>query len=240
MFSKFRKKSKMKKIVLHVGTHKTGTTSFQESMEENAEALIAEGIRPIFGQVFKNGKPVSRTRANHVHFAHLLLRPEVLTGARYRQTVPTLSREERHRELETLAKSIAVFKEETLLISCEGLCFLRTAEEKNLLQQFLKLVGRELQTLIVFRNNTEWRDSWENQLKKDKNGLFEKVSAESPDVSIVGQWYFDKAAIQTFWEPFNLTRIDYDGHVNIVQALYDEMGTSTVKLETDVFTNLRA
>jgi hypothetical protein len=230
----------MKKIILHVGTHKTGTTSFQKSMETNVEALLQQDIRPIFGQVFRNDKPVLRKRANHVHFSHLLLRPDVLTGARYRRSVPVLSNAERHRDLETFAQELLDCKEETLLISSEGLCFLRTAEEQNLLYELARLVGRDLRTFIVFRNDTEWRNSWNNQLQKNKSGLFEKVSAENPDISIVGEWYFDKSAIQKFWEPFNLTKIDYDMHPNIVQTLYHEMGVSIENFETEFFTNLRS
>jgi hypothetical protein len=230
----------LSKIILHVGTHKTGTTSFQSSMEENAEALIAQGIRPIFGTVYKNNRATLRTRANHMHFAHLLLRPEVLTGARFRRTVPMMSDEERLQELERFSQEVANFKEETILISCEVLCLLRTEEEQFLLQKFLTNVGREVSTLIAFRNDIEWRESWINQLKKDKNGLFEKVSSENIDVSIVGPWYFEKSAIRAFWSAFNLTEIDFNSHSNIVKALYDEMRIGSQTIETDFFKNLRA
>lgn len=230
----------MKKIILHAGTHKTGTTSFQKSIETNVDALLSQGIRPIFGKVFRNNTATLRKRANHDHFSHLLLRSDILTGSRYRRWVPITSNEERHRELESFANELVDFKEEILLISSEALCFLRTADEQNLLQEFARLVDRKLFAFIVFRNDTEWRNSWINQLKKNKDGLFEKVSAESPDVSIVGEWYFDKSTIQKFWEPFNITKIDYGANPNIVQTLYREMGVSTENFETNFFTNLRS
>ena len=36
-----------KRLILHIGTHKTGTSSFQRSLQNNAQSLIGAGIRPI-------------------------------------------------------------------------------------------------------------------------------------------------------------------------------------------------
>ena len=227
----------MKQLVLHIGTHKTGSTSFQKSMRKNADALVSLGVRPILSPVFQNGKRVSGKRANHVHFLHLVLRPEVLSGARFRGEVPVLSDQQRRRQLDRLAQRLADFEDETLLLSAEGLCFLRNADEQALLRRFLKGVGREVRTMVVFRNEADWRTRWENQLIKEGGGFYEIVRAEPDDVSILGDWYFDKREIQEFWSPFGLCQINYEAHPNIVEALYSEIGLPPGQLQTDIFKN---
>lgn len=150
-----RKTHRLKQLVIHIGTHKTGTSSFQNSMLKNAETLISHGVRPIRGPSFQNGKRGSFKKANHMHFAHLILRPEIRSGARVRGRVPILSDEQRQRQLDNLAQRLSNFEEEILLLSAEALCFLRSADEQALLRRFLKGVGREVRTLVVFRNEVD-------------------------------------------------------------------------------------
>ncbi len=143
----------------------------------------------------------------------------------------------RVKKLEALAQRLEGYSEQTLIISSEALCFLRTTREYELLFRFIERIGRDVQTLLVFRNNQDWRESWRNQLTKKHSSIFEAVSAEEKNVSILGEWYFNKAAIRDFWKPFNLLEFDYDEHQNIVDALYNGMGISTDTLETNIFVN---
>ena len=230
----------LKRLVLHIGTHKTGTSSFQESLKKNAKTLISCGIRPVRGPVFQDGKRVpGKNRVNHTHLTHLLLRPEIRSGARVRRTVPVLSPEQRLRQLDRLAERLSGLDEETLLISAEGLCFLREASEQALLRRFVERVGREVQTLVVFRKEGDWRASWENQLMKQSNEIYQIAKTEAEDVSLLGDWYFDKTAIKEFWAPFNLHQIEFEAHTNIVKPLYDAIGQSDGGLQTEVFKNRR-
>ena len=61
-----------KKIILHVGTHKTGTTTLQEYIRDNAANFSANGLyyAPL-EEVFSD-----RVRAHH-HFAHLLAQDKI-------------------------------------------------------------------------------------------------------------------------------------------------------------------
>ena len=230
----------MKRLFLHIGTHKTGTSSFQLSLKKNEEDLIANGFRTVFGPVYRGKKLAPNKKgANNNFFANLLLRPEVRSGARIRGWVPELTRDQCVRELENQANEISKFDEETLIITSEVLCFLRTPYEQELLQKFVKDVGRETHSLVVFRNEKEWRASWENQLTKDINVAREIAREKDRDASILGDWYYDKAKIREFWAPFNLREIEYEAQRNIVQTLYSEMGVSLESEKTDVFINLR-
>jgi hypothetical protein len=230
----------MKKIVIHIGTHKTGTTSFQMSMKVNKKSLESQGIRPILSPVMENGLITSRKTANHIRFGHMLLRQEILTPGRYSRRVAIISSEERHSKLEAFAKRLAYFEEETLLISTESLCFLRTTNEQDLLKRFIDITGRELSTIVVFRNEKDWRESWNAELSKYQTNTFEKIHIESPETSILGHWYFDKDAIRKFWEPFNLRQINYEEHSNIVESLYSTMNINSENIKTCLFKNIRS
>lgn len=64
-----------KTIILHVGIHKTGTTTLQEHIRKNSEKFSAKGLyyAPL-DEVFSD-----RTRAHH-HFAHLLSQDKILNN----------------------------------------------------------------------------------------------------------------------------------------------------------------
>ena len=107
------------------------------------------------------------------------------------------------------------------------------------LRRFLDRVGREVQTLVVFRNTQDWRESWLHQLEKDPSGVA-RIAREQPDeVSLLGDWYFDKAAIRSFWSPFNLCELGYEGHDNIVAAMIEKLGLPGDDLVSDFFSNKR-
>lgn len=76
-------------------------------------------------------------------------------------------------------------------------------------------------------------------MSKDLSGLIEIARAENEDVSILGEWYYNKSEIQKFWAPFNLHQLKYEAHPNIVDALFSEIGVPLGKLQTDVFKNTR-
>lgn len=138
-----------------------------------------------------------------------------------------------------MARRLSDFDEETVLISSEALCFLRTASEQETLCKFLESTGRQIQTLAVFRDEIAWRASWESQLTKASHDAHKIARAEDEDVSILGDWYFDKNAIKAFWAPFNLNQFEYEAHANIVDVLYKEIGLSLEELQTGIFKNRR-
>lgn len=229
----------LKRIVLHIGTHKTGTTSFQKSLGHNRDALMARGVRPILSPRFHRGRRLQGLSANNVLFGDLLLRPGIKSVTRIRGGVPDWTEEQRRQRLDALADKLKAFPEDTLLISSEALCFLRTAEEYEALSRFLETVGRHVQVLVAFREDQAWRDSWTNHVTAKSRRVARIVRAESEDVSILGEWYFDKSAIRDFWKAFDTTEIDYDRQPNVIEALYEALGVPMDALETDIFVNKR-
>lgn len=228
-----------KRLVLHIGTHKTGSSSFQRSLQRNAGALIDRGVRPLRERIPGREAPPLR-RANATGIAHLFLRPELQTGARIRGEVPALTQKEKAQRRAALAARIARMDEETVLISAEVFCFLRTEDEQESLRAFVAATGRRVETLAVFRNDAEWRKSWADQLAKDarvSRALDE--AADGPGHDLRGEWIFDRGAIRGFWAPFGLREIDYDACPNIVAALYGALGIDPEGLAIDFRLNRR-
>lgn len=54
----------MRKLILHIGTHKTGTTSIQTALEENRDWLRERGL------VYPDGGPIYETRLPHHAWSH--------------------------------------------------------------------------------------------------------------------------------------------------------------------------
>ena len=126
----------------------------------------------------------------------------------------------------------------TVLISAEAFCFLRTKEEWQNIREFAEMTNRRLEAIIVFRNNSDWRVSWENQLRYGLNLL--DTSHDLPsELRLDGSWYFDKEAIRSFWSPIKLSELIYEDHPNIVEAIYQSFGVQTDNLKTDQRLNLR-
>ncbi len=146
---------------------------------------------------------------------------------------------QRLRRLRRLAERLAGMEEDTLILSAEGLCFLRTEEERKRLSGFLGQIGRRVETFVVFRNSADWRESWLAQLT-DREGTIDMARAEPEDRSILSDWYFDKEAIRQFWSPFNLTELRYEDHPNIVPALLERMGVERKGLDLDLRKNVRS
>jgi len=232
-------------LFLHVGTHKTGTTSFQKSLVRNEHALRTAGLRPILWK--KTGpKGNRRSTGNHAAFSHAILRDEVRSGARVRGSVPNDGPRRKADRLDRIARRVATAAEPSVVISTEALCFLRTDEEQQVLRDFLAKVDREVRVLITFRAAADWRRSWLGQLQKMKPALggvsvFDEIQSDPEDVRICGDWYFDQDAIRAFWSPFDLTELTYEAEPNMVTALYREMGIDHqgLELDTDIYANQR-
>ena len=227
-----------KRLILHIGTHKTGTSSFQSSLVDNRPSLMAQGLTPILETKRIDGVTTGTRRANIAAKAHLFIRPELRTPSRYNKVSPELSNRQRQTRRAKLAERLRKLTAPSVLLSAEAFCFLRTPEEQNSMRDFLSQTEREITTLMVLRNEADWRASWENQIQ-NKPAMFRYFQNQPDEVCINADWYYDISAIRAFWAPFNLTEMSYEAHDNIVDALFHFIGISTAALNTDIRLNSR-
>lgn len=228
-----------RRLLLHIGTHKTGTTSFQKSLKVNRQALIARGIRPVLDRVYRDGAYREHRAGQHFTFAHLILRPEVMTSQRINGHVPSPGDRVRARRLDRMAERIRASDSADVILSSEQLCLLRTDEERERLARFVAQTGRAVRTVCAFREVEDWRASWHDELIKRDDGRTAVIDAQPEDARITAPWYFDTDAIRGFWETFNLTEIAFDKSADMVARVYEAFGIEAVGLATDLRINTR-
>ncbi|RME16983.1 MAG: hypothetical protein D6801_04355 [Alphaproteobacteria bacterium] len=224
-----------RRIILHVGTHKTGTSSFQASLAANRARLEADGIVPV-ARKGGDGRPGAEAY-NLAGLANLFIRPDLATPPRLRAPGREPKPEEAARRRRLFARRLAEDPAETLLLSAEGFCYLRSAEEAGWMRDFLAETGRAAQILLVLRGEAGWRQSWRNQLARDtrvRRALGALPEARRPD----GEWYFDRAALTGFWAGQGaLTVVDYDAALaadgSVLPALYRALGVDPAGLDLD-------
>lgn len=226
-----------RRLILHVGTHKTGTSSFQKSLKQNRIHLLERGVRT-FSEAALNPDSTEQRTFNLVRLGHLFLRRSLRTSPRLRGFVPDLDDEMRAERIAKSADAINNVPQRMVIMSAESFCFLRTVQEKARLQDFIVRTGREVTVLLVLRDEVSWRSSWANQLGK-LNGLRAALDAQADANRIDADWYFDRAAIVDFWSDFDLQTLQYGDSDNIVDDLFRRIGVDTTGLKTNLRANVR-
>lgn len=215
-------------LYLHVGTHKTGTTSFQSFMQDQRDDLCAGGVEPWLD---KTGE------ANAWRLAHHFLRPELQTPVRLNgriKATPTdaLSQFETH---------VTRSDKAVHLVSSEAFCFARTDQEADALRAGLGDLFCWIRPILVLRSQAAWRRSWDEQLRKTH--VAEALDKVPPQNRISADWYFDRRAILEFWQGIGTTTcLDYDlecaRYGSILPALKDAVDLSDVPLRESYLRNL--
>lgn len=139
------------RVYLHVGLHRTATTSFQYSLVENENILREHGI-----EIYK---PINREiNASEVGEAVLNADKKNL-GAKNRDDL----------FLEVKAKIRDYLDNsnlESLLISGEDLSYIRTDKECSRLKALFDSEGLEFIILLVIRDPESWFDSYRKKIKE--------------------------------------------------------------------------
>jgi hypothetical protein len=214
-------------LYLHIGTHKTGTTSFQAFISEQADDLRAHGVEPWF----ENGGV-----ANAWQLAHHFLREDLPTPVR-------LKGMEHKSEgvMERFVRHVEKSDRPAHVVSSEAFCFARTLAESEALKIELKSLFQWVRPIVVFRAASEWRRSWLMQLTKMK--VTDAIEAVPEHNRVSADWYFNPAAITAFWQEIgSLTPIDYDREMarnaSILPALQSAIGLSDVPIRKDYQRNV--
>lgn len=130
-----------KRVLLHIGAHKTGSTSLQWALSKSASVLAARGIL-----YPKTGCPPWARLGHHSLALSVLRRPEYLPG----KGTSLLSSEQRERLWSDLHDEIAASDASVVVLSSEEFDVLDSGEIAD--------VGRELErysvTPVVFLRNT--------------------------------------------------------------------------------------
>ncbi|CCB65065.1 hypothetical protein [Hyphomicrobium sp. MC1] len=141
------------RAILHIGIHKTGTTSIQQYLQDHRQTLTAAGIS------FFRGRHIPQ---NHVELHTLSIRDDRLTPFKLMMGQP-VSKAYR----DAVISEINTFKAEavtdTILFSAEGLSYLRFPDEFRRLRD---LIGLDDVSVIAYkRAPAEWLASYAAEMK---------------------------------------------------------------------------
>jgi ABC-type polysaccharide/polyol phosphate transport system ATPase subunit len=206
-----------KKIFIHIGTHKTGTTSIQSFLTENSDELMNSGVLyPLAGRVF----------GGHHNIAWKLLgddRFDIKNG-----------------KISDFLNEINSSNVKNVVISSEAFEYLSKCPES--IKKFDKVLcsnGWDTEYIVFFRNNIDYMESLYHELNKNINfnltkSSFIKQIKETGYCECNNHWYFEfdyKRFIDIWTSAIGnkITVFDYDheksGH-GIIPCLLKHIGAS--------------
>jgi len=200
----------MKQIILHIGTHKTGSTSLQRYLFDREAYLLRQGIALYHGQ--------------HIDDNHIEL---YLASMRYtrdsfaKQSLTNLVVDESYTE--AVAARVRAFMESSeaprVLLTTEGLSLLRFRDELERLRYILGDAEAEVSVVLYLREKSAYLDSYRKQLFKKEGRLPSKEYWSAlyiePDT-----WLTDyETLVQVYRDAFGdhrVTVMDYDKEMSTV------------------------
>lgn len=219
-------------VYLHLGTHKTGTTSFQVAMLAHQAHLRAHGLEPFIEQ------DTTETRANAWAFAHVVLRPEAITTPRLlalrnnKTTTPQDRLDAIEQQKETMRRTFETSANRTIVISAESFDHLRTPTERKLLLSILSVSGPvEIRPIVFFRDDASWRRSWRVEIRRTHPQLAVLMDQQGPEFPLLQEWWYDKDGIREFWKGVGpLREFEYEkelergGELGVLPTLFEVIG----------------
>ncbi len=220
-----------KKIFLHIGTYKTGSTSIQRFLLDHARRLREDGIAFYRGQFSAENHVelyVASLRYERDSFAKLGVCKHIVFDANFTQQIA----ERVHRFLRRC-------QEPCVLFTSEGLSLLRYDDEIDRLSTILDAENAEVKVILYLRNKADFLRSYTSQLLKVK-GRKPLPDCRSALYVEPDTWLTDyDALIATYQRGFganNLVVIDYDDEMNhegnVIPSFLRVLG-SDASLESD-------
>lgn len=203
----------MARAVVHIGTHKTGTTSLQNWAEKNRNALQASTGLRYYSGIFAT---------THAEFTLLCMRADRNTQTRARRhdwMLPSYERQVRDHIEEQLAGDDDIF------ISDEALSYLRHADEVDRLRALL--APRDVEFYVVLRDRQDFLRSYRRQI--EAAGFPPSPYPESFAYVAEDTWLIDyESLLETFSHP---PVVAYEEamaqHETIIPALMGQITEST-------------
>ena len=143
------------RIFVHIGTHKTGTSSFQEWLGRHESELLERFGIGTYRGAFPNCREIGLACASPNRSLPTRGIPQWVDPA-WRRHVGELV-------------AVQLARSEDLVLSSEALSFLRSPDEVRHLAQLLH--GRDVTILVVLRNRADFLDSWAKHLRRDRYKL---------------------------------------------------------------------
>lgn len=192
----------MGRVILHIGTLKTGTTSFQRWFSDNESAITAATGCRWFHGAFPDAREIAAAcidEGRQTPAMALGFFPERGSDAwlQWRQDV--------HRSVHSQVDAA----DTPIVVSCEALCLLRTPTEMQRLAELFDPATTDI--VLTLRSPAGFLSSWKQHLEHD----FFRRSKDPASFAYVGDdsWLVDYESLKNAYATTfhgRLTVIDYD------------------------------
>lgn len=143
-------------IILHIGMHKTGSTSLQDFLADHREHLISQGVNYYRGSLLTD---------NHIELYLSCLdrdRDSLALATMQIGSLDTLFDNTRAR----ISKFLTDAHAETIVFSTEGLSLLRSVEEMERLAQIFEPSVHNVRIVCVLRDKADYLNAYRKQIFK--------------------------------------------------------------------------
>lgn len=213
----------MKRIVLHIGTHKTGSTSIQRFLLDHANYLSELGIALYRGQFHETNHrelDLASMRYERDSFARLGNSRDIDCGEEFTRLI-----------VKIVHDYLNACPEPQVIFTSEGLSWIRFDDEIERLKSILDIGRNEATVVVYLRNKEDYLKSYTRQLYKNAE------RSPSDDFNSVlyveqGTWLTDYDTLIAKYEKGfganNVVVIDYDEemqkHGNVIPAFLRVLG----------------
>jgi len=192
----------VKHIYLHIGTHKTGSTSIQTFLQKESKLLNEKGFD--FYQGFHNKK-------NHIELFLSTMREGRDSFAKEKFDIENA---ENYfcKTKNFVHQCINQSKYDKIIFSTEGLSLLRFTDELTKLKELLKSEENKITIILYLRKESDFLDSYKKQIKKRTRSFSDNPSSVyyvKDDTWLTDYSTLKKSYSDAFDEE-NLVIIDYD------------------------------
>jgi len=146
-------KARRKRIILHIGLHRTGSTSLQQFLADNLQQLRAKGCDVYRGQLEPN---------NHIELFLAAIRDDRDSFAKQKYGITTSEK-----YLNSVKKRVSAFVKnspcDTIILTTEGLSLLRYPDELERLKTILDADNHDITVILVLRNRLDYLHSYKQQ-----------------------------------------------------------------------------
>ena len=192
-----------KRIYLHIGTHRTGSTSLQSFLVKNRQSLHRLGYGLYRGHIEPQ---------NHIELYLAAMRSERDSAAKLKYS---MNADERF--IASVQSRVNGFLEQTpcdsVIFTSEGLSLLRFDDELERLSKILDLPHHDVVVVLVLRNREDFLNSYKKQMMKSPGRRFsqDKTSAFYVETD---SWLADFETLMTLYKGAfgknNHRVVDYD------------------------------
>lgn len=152
----------VKRIILHAGLHKTGTTSIQHAFFEADESLKAHGV--LYPTSWVSPKNSGSAQAHHNHFLHVLFKEDLTYYMRNLRLIPAQIEEDRRIGQAKLLQELHTTTADTIVISSENISLFEQHDLQRMYDFFTANFNATIDIYIYLREPVDWTRSMLQQL----------------------------------------------------------------------------